>query len=86
MLISFPDEAISLHKELTQLMAEFAKGLELDLEYVKSAMAKHTREMDSVFEGTLNQAERLKVTMRSTMKAFLNEIQVSLIALLAFNC
>ena len=83
MLTNFSDETINLHKELTRLMAEFAEGLELDLEHAKQAMAAHTREMDVHFEGTVDRAELLKSTIQGSFEVLTNGVQVSVLPFLA---
>ena len=77
MLTEFADEAISLHKELTRLMAEFTEGLELDLEHAKQSMRAHAREMGAYFDDALSQAGQLRAKMQGTMEAFSDEIQVN---------
>ncbi|KAH8601289.1 hypothetical protein B0O99DRAFT_736507 [Bisporella sp. PMI_857] len=61
------DQAILSHKKLTQIMAEFADGLDEDLRSIKQKMSDQAHATDSYFEGMKSQAEHLK-----------NKIQVSI--------
>jgi Tfp pilus assembly protein PilE len=58
-------------------MAEFAEGLDLDLEHAKRAMAEQAREMEAYFEDSMTQAGQLRAKMQGTMVAFSNYFQVS---------
>ena len=68
------DETIFLHKELTRIMAEFAGGLEVDLERVKQSIKDQTRELDSHLESALN---HVKTKLQGTLEVALTGFQVS---------
>jgi hypothetical protein len=57
-------------------MAEFAQGLELDLQRVKQSMVEQTRAMDSQIESVL---ASMKGKLQGTIAVALNGFQVGLI-------
>lgn len=70
------DETIFLHKELTRIMADFAEGLDSDLQRLKQNMAEQTQAMDTHFEGILS---KMKSKLQGTMEVAISGFMVSFV-------
>jgi len=67
------------HKKLTQIMADFADGLDRDLKFIKQTMSNHTRATDSYFEGVKSHADQLKIKLQASMDSMSKDLKVSLL-------
>jgi hypothetical protein len=60
-----------------QIMAEFASGLDEDLQRIKANMAEHARSADSYFEGVKAHADHIKAKFQRSMETMSSDFKVS---------
>ncbi|CAG8975672.1 hypothetical protein HYALB_00007875 [Hymenoscyphus albidus] len=69
------DQLFESQKILVKIMADFATGLEAELESLKNNMRSHSKDADVFFEGLMNHADGLKSKFHGTMESVASDIK-----------